>query len=43
MEKGAEVVGYRPEVKEGYCWWTYSDWLLCSDHEHEGSLDEAEV
>lgn len=38
MEKGAVEVGYRPAVMEGYCWWTCSAQLWCSDPAHEGNL-----
>jgi len=39
-EREAEVVGYRPEVKEEYYWWTCNDQLSCSGQGHEGSWDE---
>lgn len=39
VERGAEEVGCRPAVKEGYCWWTCSVQLWCNDPRHVGSLD----
>lgn len=31
VERGAEEVGYRPGVMEGYCWWTCNVQLWYSD------------
>lgn len=42
-EREAEVVGCRPEGKEGCCWWTCSDQLWCSGRGRAGSWDEPAV
>lgn len=42
-EKEIGVVGYRPEAKEGCCWWTCNDQLLCSDPRREENWDEPAV
>lgn len=38
-EKEIGVVGYRPEAKEGCCWWTCNDQLSCSDPRREENWD----
>lgn len=38
-ERRAEEVGCRPAVKVGYCWWTCSGQLWCSDPTHVENLD----
>lgn len=43
VEREAEVVEYRPGVKEGYCWWTCNDQLSCTDQGHGGNWDEPVV